>query len=261
MQPGRQRSPAVPEREKLKIHGALDRIETAVSRVVDAVRRFEPSEDHARAMIDAERGLDGAIDELIQHQEAGRRIQELTTVSNRLDAEIKKVIMGLAESRHQLQGLPSYDEDDEDLDVEETLRGRKGVSADELLAYATKITKFTHAPPGYNPQTGTEHANLPWPTEDALRKGMLAIAAIDPNGDEASAAPTDAASVSAAQETSDSVQALPQTSPTESRTRRRSSIVSYGERPVINASAPAAPQAGPSSAVLDLDLFDPDEDD
>jgi mediator of RNA polymerase II transcription subunit 4 len=237
------------EKDKLKIHSALDRIEKEISRLVDSVRGFEPSEEHARAIIDAERDLDSAIAELIEHDAAGKRIQQLTNVSNKLDAEIKNVIMGLAECRHELQSLPSYDEESE------TDNGAKfkSVNADDLLAYATKITKFTHAPPGYNPQSGMEHANLPWPTEDALRKGMLAIAAMD--GDDTAAVASD----SAKEESSDKVEGLPESAPVEShRQRRRSSIVSYGERPIIN---PSSEPAAAPQAILDLDLFDPDEDD
>lgn len=48
------------------------------------------------------------------------------------------------------------------------------VSARELLDYATRITKFTSAPPGFNPQGGGDF-NYPWPSEDELRKGMLAL--------------------------------------------------------------------------------------
>lgn len=48
------------------------------------------------------------------------------------------------------------------------------VSARELLDYATRITKFTSAPPGFNGQ-GNGDFNYPWPSEDELRKGMMAL--------------------------------------------------------------------------------------
>ena len=49
------------------------------------------------------------------------------------------------------------------------------VDAHMLLDYASKIAKFTRAPPGYNPADATAGgpALLPWPLDDQMRRGVL----------------------------------------------------------------------------------------
>lgn len=59
-----------------------------------------------------------------------------------------------------------------------SLPDKPKVSANELLNYARKITKFTSAPLGYSPESRDNPAfNFPWPSEDELRRGVLALAA------------------------------------------------------------------------------------
>jgi len=46
-----------------------------------------------------------------------------------------------------------------------------------LLAYATRLSKFSQAPPGYvaeNPEASNAPIHTPWPGEDSMRRGALA---------------------------------------------------------------------------------------
>lgn len=52
------------------------------------------------------------------------------------------------------------------------------IKADELLAYAMKLAKFTTAPPTFDSGTIGPN-NFIWPAEDMLRRGMLAIASLN----------------------------------------------------------------------------------
>jgi hypothetical protein len=241
-------TPAQPQ--GLKIGSTISKFETALASLVDSVAKFNPSSKLVQDVIDADAELSEAVSELLEHQEAGKTIKRLETISNELDKQLNAVLLGLSESRRELQ-TP--------LDGHMESETTREISADELLSYATKITKFTHAPPGYNPEIANEHATFPWPTEDDLRKGMLAMSAVSGEQDE-TAMTQPAESKSAAPDAVSGTAKQPTLSPQQEKAikiRRRSSLVSYGEKPVINPSGPA----DRPNRVLDLDLFDPDEED
>ncbi|KAA8915735.1 hypothetical protein TRICI_002117 [Trichomonascus ciferrii] len=243
--------------DKLSIGRSLETYERIINELVESIGAFRPKKDLIPRLIEADGELFEAIDELAKHQEAGKKIKKLQSESDELSQKLNLIIIGLSDCRRQLQALPGR-ESIRDHD-EET------VSAKELLKYATKITKFTHAPPGYDPQM-PEHANFPWPTEDELRRGTMALLAMNSEEDENLQAVDEKALNSIkndnpSQQPPDNSNNNNTTTNANSTTtgkRRSSSLVSYGERPVVDPSA--APREN-NNAVLDLDLFDPDEED
>ncbi|CAB50969.1 mediator complex subunit Med4 [Schizosaccharomyces pombe] len=65
-----------------------------------------------------------------------------------------------------------------DTHLPKTVSGRKRqkVNAETLLDYGRKLSKFSSAPPGYNPETGQDAkapVHYPWPSEDQMRKTLL----------------------------------------------------------------------------------------
>lgn len=252
--------------QKLRIAHSLENYECIINELVESIGAFKPKQNLIPEIIQAEEDLTESVEELSKHQEAARTIKNLQQESDSLSQKLNELLIGLSDCRRSLQALPGAESvrngDDQDT-----------VSAKELLSYATKITKFTHAPPGYDPQM-PEHANFPWPTEDELRRGMMAFLAMNSEEDENLQAvdektlnsikndnPVNKNNGKNDNATNDNNN---NNNPTSTGKRRSSSMVSYGERPVIDPSA--APNKGGAadsnnSAVLDLDLFDPDEDD
>lgn len=232
------------------IANSLNTFETVLANLLESVGKFTPSVDLAQDLIEADRNLGQAIEELVLHQQACRRIENLEKESDKLNQQLNHILVELADCRRSLGSLPVVpDNNDDDFN-----KGMSTLTAASLLEYANKITKFTRAPPGYNPEM-PEHANFPWPNEDELRKGVLSMSG--------SGAALNPVKESVVQESTDQPMAEPTTAKGQTQSsaetmarmsRRRSSAVSYGERPVV---APAAP---PGKAILDLDLFDPDEE-
>lgn len=99
-----------------------------------------------------------ALEELREHYNACRRLEALKVESVQLDREINETLVGLSECRKLLETKPVNDDPSEP------------IAADVLLNYATKITRFTKKLPGIEV--------LAWPTEDQIRKGMLATLAV-----------------------------------------------------------------------------------
>ncbi|KAK9468244.1 vitamin-D-receptor interacting mediator subunit 4-domain-containing protein [Lipomyces arxii] len=191
---------------KLKIHTALDAFERKMAELISAVSVYEPATNIAKELLEADVDLSVAVDELKQYHSNSELIAQLRETSDALDAQSTKLLSSLADARAQLLAIPDADVIDADSD-----RSSKKIPYTELLAYATKIAKFSTAPPGFAPpaawappetdkspplppdhvrtaeeiaketikmvyaaETSSVPAKLPWPTEDEMRRGVLA---------------------------------------------------------------------------------------
>ena len=107
---------------------------------------------------------------LVKTHHANRlQILSLREESNGADADLDQYLAKLGESYGNLHNrqtvLPSLTSSCSSMPVD----------AHMLLEYASKIAKFTRAPPGYNPADTTAGgpALLPWPLDDQMRRGEL----------------------------------------------------------------------------------------
>lgn len=263
--------------KKLTIKQSLSQFENVLAKLVKSVSKYQPSVELTEQLIQADAELTDSIAELVVHQQAALKLLRLRKVSAALDEQLNTLLVTLADCRRTLRALPRPDEkyvkalEQRDLtkdlaiampDVEPLSQTR--VSAKELLHYATKITKFTSAPPGYN-RNQPEHANFPWPTEDEMRRGMLALSAIAGTADGGQNGETGNRSVSASasappipksedKTASANNHRVDSSNGSSAAQGRRNSMEDYN-RPDMGPAEPA------STAQLDLDLFDPDEDD
>lgn len=276
---------------KPTIGQSLQKFENVLASLVESVAKFRPNVEIAKELIEADEELTDSITELVEHHHAAQQLLRLRKVSASLDEQLDTLLVTLADCRRTLRGLPrpddkylkayeQYQKQQEHIHegvngnvnhtvaasilVESTGPLNPRVSAQELLHYATKITKFTSAPPGYN-QAAPEHANFPWPTEDEMRRGMLALSAIEGTSDTPSNKDNNVTSkveTSTEEDTTSKFSHINGTTETSNGVRmaagRRNSLVDYGDnRPdAVNAN-----ETQISPAQLDLDLFDPDDDD
>ncbi|ODQ64010.1 hypothetical protein NADFUDRAFT_5457, partial [Nadsonia fulvescens var. elongata DSM 6958] len=238
---------------RVNIEGALENFEFVLSQLIESISKFDPNTKYALNLVEADKQLSQEIENLVEHQEAARQIEDLEIVSNELDEQIRNTLRQLGECRKSLVSLPCFSE------VHEQDEVRK-VDAKELLFYATKITKFTSAPPGYNTNM-PEHANFPWPTEDELRKGTLAISAMtarDTNIVKSKLKPEKNLNAKDSKTTNIDINS------TVTNDALTTDITNDDnkDKQLMSDHTPATlpkPKAGDQAAMLDLDLFDPDE--
>lgn len=136
----------------------LASIDQELSTLVDNISRYELIEDQVERIVDLDKETLKALENLKLQYEACKRLEALQYESRRLDKAIEDTLVGLADCRRQLES---------NIEILEPA----SVDVDTLLNYATKITKFTHQQPG-------SEGTLPWPTEDHIRRGMLATLAV-----------------------------------------------------------------------------------
>lgn len=215
-----------------RVKKAFEGMEGALVSLVEGVGKFNVRDDMGLEIVGSERELSEAICEILEHQKMCEELRVLQKETENLDSDIHHILVGLSDARRKLLAIPTR----------KNPTNSNKVGAQDLLDYSTKITKFTHAPPGYDSEQ-PDNVNLPWPSEDELRRGSMALLAaegeLESDGKSANANNTGESG---------------ETAKNFARQRRRSSLVTYGEKPVIEV---------PSSnkgAILDLDLFEPDEE-
>lgn len=185
---------------------------------------------------------------LDKHQKLGDRILTLEAEKVLLDTQLKHVLKELIEYRAQLKKLPRLP-----ANAEASNKQLKSIDIQETLKYAMKLSKFTKAPATASNAPFQIHPNnYIWPAEDALRRGMLALASLksDEIIKEELGGDKPEQSTEEVEEDKKEKEEEGKNSPKP----RRGSFGAYS-------SGPAVTEQPTSNGALDLDLFDPDEDD
>lgn len=216
-----------------RVKNAFEGMEAALVSLVEGVGKFNVKDDMGVKIVASERELSEAICEILEHQRICDELAVLQKETENLDNDIHHILVGLSDARRKLLAIPTK---------KKSNKSNK-VGAQDLLDYSTKITKFTHAPPGYDSEQ-PDNANLPWPSEDELRRGSMALLAAEGESESEGKG-------GVMNNTGDSGE----TAKNFARQRRRSSLVTYGEKPVVE-----APSSSSKGGILDLDLFEPDDE-
>lgn len=223
--------------EALPITTSLRDFQATFNELSQGVSSFKEDEIAANVerLIDISTDISHEIDVLKRHQLLGREIDLLEQEHTQLDSESKHILKELIACRADLKKLPK-------LPANKDVKQPVEVSVQNLLNYAMKLAKFSKAPPTVMSQM-IHPNNYVWPAEDALRRGMLAMASLKPDeliraeiGDKQEEEDVEMEDVKIEPEPEKHTEAAPV------------------QRPV-------ARQAEEAPATLDLDLFDPDEDD
>ncbi|KAK4613709.1 Mediator of RNA polymerase II transcription subunit 4 [Fulvia fulva] len=114
----------------------FQRVETALQRLTDSIAAYNPSTTAAEELVEADAVVAEQVAKLVKHQQNYRRIQELRETADSLDETIKNTIRVLADTRKEIQSIPTS----------ETTEPRREVRVDELLAYAKFIAPTTVPP-------------------------------------------------------------------------------------------------------------------
>lgn len=223
--------------EALPITTSLRDFQATFNELSQGVSSFKEDEIAANVerLIDISTDISHEIDVLKRHQLLGREIDLLEQEHTQLDSESKHILKELIACRADLKKLPK-------LPANKDVKQPVEVSVQNLLNYAMKLAKFSKAPPTVMSQM-IHPNNYVWPAEDALRRGMLAMASLKPDeliraeiGDKQEEEDVEMEDVKIEPEPEKHTEAAP-------------------------VQRLAARQAEEAPATLDLDLFDPDEDD
>ncbi|KAG9186116.1 hypothetical protein G6011_02672 [Alternaria panax] len=116
----------------------FERVEKALTTLVDSIAAYNPAIQAAIDLVAADDELSQGLDQLAKHQANHIRIQHLRAEADALEEQLKTSVRKLAELRHELFDTPvtTFPEDS------------RAVPFDELLQYATNISRYT-VPPTY----------------------------------------------------------------------------------------------------------------
>lgn len=228
--------------DNLPISAGLREFEAAFNDLSQSVSSFKEDEiePHVERLIDILSQISLELDVLKQHQALGIEISKLETENAHLNNESKHILKELIACRAELKKLPR-------LPAKGPHKQPSEVSIQELLNYAMKLAKFSKAPPTVMSQM-IHPNNYVWPAEDALRRGMLAIASLKP--DELIRAEIGDQIGEAEPEDVEMEEAKPDSPERGNETR-----------PAPAAKVHVESNGSEAPATLDLDLFDPEDED
>ncbi|KAF1916239.1 mediator complex, subunit Med4 [Ampelomyces quisqualis] len=137
----------------------FDRVDKALSTLVDSIAAYNPSPQAALDLVAADGELSQGLDQLARHQANHARIQSLRTEADALEEQLKTSVSSLASLRHELFDTPAttFPAD------------TRPVHFDELLQYAKNISQHT-VPPTYR-ERAPQAADKDKENEDAASSG------------------------------------------------------------------------------------------
>lgn len=163
------------ELSKVQIYGDLTQYEEKVAALVDSVDHFKPDIKIVHDLIDVDKRLYKSLDTFAEYDMIDSELKRLDRESAQLEERTKEVLEILNECYSMLNALPMLEQ--VEFEKQTILKQRSKINSSELLNYATKLSKFTKIPPTFDKGTIGPN-NFVWPAEDALRRGMLAIASL-----------------------------------------------------------------------------------
>ncbi|KAK6212454.1 hypothetical protein LQW54_005228 [Pestalotiopsis sp. IQ-011] len=112
----------------------FERVEKALATLIDSVSRYNPTISQGTELSAADEELCKGFEELRVHQQNHERIQQLRSLTNGLDGQIKETLTQLAGARKELNNTPA---------TSFPSGPNYPIKYDELLAYARRISKTT----------------------------------------------------------------------------------------------------------------------
>lgn len=244
--------------EELPIVQDIRQFETTLADLSTAVSSFKDDEitPAVKKLIDINRNISVAVGELETHQRLLQQVNLLRSENEQLDREQKDKLRKLISIRASLRLIPGT----ASLSFSTSAQDLQGIDIQTLLDYSMKLAKFSRAPATVQSQM-VHPNNYIWPAEDALRRGMLAMASLNPDeliraelGEEEHVGNQDGMNVDS--ETKNKVSENI-SDPFESKPDIKRNLSS----PSKVSEHPSRPHQQPAATSLDLDLFDPEDDD
>lgn len=118
------------------IQSQLDRVETALTALIDSIASYNPSIPATNALLAADDDLNTGLKQLAIHQSNHARLLQLRADIDRRNENITETLKSLAATRKDLLDTPRWVEG----------RETRGVPYKEVLGYAKRISRFTVPP-------------------------------------------------------------------------------------------------------------------
>lgn len=163
------------ELSRVRIYTELCQYEETLAALVDSVDNFKPDIKIAHELIDVDKNLFKSLDSFAEYDKIDSELKRLETESNELDQRTKEILETLNDCYNKLNELPMLEQ--VEFEKQTILKQRSKINSHVLLDYATKLSKFTKIPPTFD-KGSIGPNNFIWPAEDALRRGMLAMASL-----------------------------------------------------------------------------------
>ncbi|CAK7212856.1 hypothetical protein SBRCBS47491_001606 [Sporothrix bragantina] len=131
------------------IDARFDRVEKALTTLIDSVAKYNPSPALAEDLLAADRALNDGLLTLQTHQNNHLRIVALRADAAALDAQIKSTLLTLAASRRDMLQTPATEFPEDS--VNGTIRNETNhypFTYEELMSYARRISRNTVPGPG-----------------------------------------------------------------------------------------------------------------
>ncbi|SCU90589.1 LADA_0F05138g1_1 [Lachancea dasiensis] len=160
---------------RTRIYNDICEYEDTLGRLVASVDKFQPDMQIARDLMKVDQKLSETVKALREYDAIDGRAKKLEAEHRETDAKTAKVLEVLTECHDELNTLPMLEQ--VEFERATMLKQREKVFTNVLLDYAMKLAKFTHVPPTFDKGTVGPN-NFVWPAEDAMRRGMLAIASL-----------------------------------------------------------------------------------
>ncbi|CCF59283.1 hypothetical protein KAFR_0G02500 [Kazachstania africana CBS 2517] len=167
-------SGASPAITKVGIYSDLSQYEETLSRLIQSIDTYKPDKKIAQELIDIDSKLFNSLDSFVQYDRISSRLKDFEKQEKESTLKTKEILETLNECHNALNLLPTVDQ--VHFEMNTMLEQRKKINSSVLLDYATKLSKFTKIPPTFD-KGSIGPNNFVWPAEDALRRGMLALAA------------------------------------------------------------------------------------
>ncbi|KAJ2895619.1 hypothetical protein MKZ38_006294 [Zalerion maritima] len=118
-----------------QIDARFERVEKALTTLVESITKYNPSVGAANDLVQAERHLSQGLEDVQTHQNNHLRLQQLRKATTTLDTQIKIILVSLATTRKELISTPAtkYPTDQQPYQF----------TYSELLSYARRISKTT----------------------------------------------------------------------------------------------------------------------
>ncbi|KKA28428.1 hypothetical protein TD95_003039 [Thielaviopsis punctulata] len=121
-----------------QIDAHFQRVELALSSLIDSIAKYHPTIAHARELQQADQALTLGLQEVQTHQANFLRLQKLRAASASLDSQIRDTIVSLATTRKDVATVQTVKFPD---------APAHPFTYEELLSYARRISKTTLPPP------------------------------------------------------------------------------------------------------------------
>jgi hypothetical protein len=118
------------------IQAQLDRIETALTKLIDSITSYNPSIDSVHELLSADDALTSGLDQLSKHQANHAHLLSLQETTSSLETNLTTTISTLAKTRAEILALPAT----------QFTPSQRPIPASEVLDYAKNISRYT-APP------------------------------------------------------------------------------------------------------------------